>query len=272
MNRESGRCGHIDHSGMRFAVLGPVSAWRHTEELGLGSPLQRALLSALLLRDGRTATAEALIDDLWGESAPEHALAALRTYASGLRKALGSASGLLVSTAGGYALRHRQARASLDADRVAALTVEAEQAESDGHLERARELYGMALAQWEGQPLSRIPGPFARTQRVRLEEWRLTLQERRLDLDVRVGRHAAVVVELTSVTVEHPWRERLRELLMLALYRSGRQADALAVYDDFRKLLARDLGIDPTPQLQRRHQQILANDPALQPAGARAAI
>lgn len=177
-----------------------------------------------------------------------------------------------MSTAGGYALRHQEARASLDADRVAALSVEAERAESGGYLERARESYGMALAQWEGQPLSRIPGPFARTQRVRLEEWRLALQERSFDLDVRVGRHAAVVVELTSVTVQHPWRERLRDLLMLALYRSGRQVDALAVYDGFRKLLARDLGIDPTPQLQRRHQQILANDPALQSSEASAAI
>lgn len=89
MNRESGHCGHIDHSGMHFAVLGPVRAWRRTEELGVGSPLQRALLSALLLRDGRTATAAELIDDLWGESAPEHARAALRTYASGLRRRWG---------------------------------------------------------------------------------------------------------------------------------------------------------------------------------------
>src|SRR5690606_32207110 len=173
-------------AALRFCVLGPVRAWRGDEPVATGSPQQRALLAALLLREGRTATAAELIDALRGEEPPSPALAALRTYASRLRKV--HDPGLLASESGGDAGR---ARAGLD----------------------------RALALWDGEALAGVPGPYAEAQRARLEEWRLQLLETRLDMDLEQGCHAEAVSELTALTAAHPLRERPRELLMLALYR-----------------------------------------------------
>ncbi|WP_101258785.1 AfsR/SARP family transcriptional regulator [Streptomyces barkulensis] len=249
-----------DRHRLRFAVLGPVRAWRDGEPVGVGSPQQRALLAALLLRGGQTATAQELVDALWGEEPPQRALAALRTYASRLRKALGAEA--LISESGGYAIGLGPGT-EIDADTAAAHALEAEKAASGGDRHRARELYGLALAQWDGEPLAHLPGPYAENQRTRLEEWRLSLLEHRLDLDLQLGSHAEVVSELTALTAEHPLRERLRELLMLALYRSGRQAEALAVYADTRRLLAEELGVDPRPELAELQQRILRADEEL---------
>ncbi|MGW0883988.1 BTAD domain-containing putative transcriptional regulator [Streptomyces sp. NPDC002671] len=249
----------------RFSVLGPVRAWRGAEQLPTGSPQQRALLAALLLREGRTATAEELIDALWGEDRPSQGLAAVRTYASRLRKVLDP--GVLVSESGGYAIRGLR-EGSLDLAVAQDLAAEAEKARSAGDLCHARELLGRALALWDGEPLTGVPGPYAETQRVRLEEWRLRLLESRVDMDLEQGCHAEVVSELTALTAAHPLRERLRELLMLALYRSGRQAEALAVYADTRRLLAEELGVDPRPGLRELQQRILQADPGLaEPSG-----
>lgn len=253
---------------LRFAVLGPVRAWRGDQEIGMGSPQQRALLAALLLRAGRTATAEELIDDLWGEEPPEQAKAALRTYASRIRKALGSDAELLASESGGYAMRtcvanSPQTDVCLDVDTVRILTLDADKTAASGDRMRARELYAEALDQWDGEPLAHVPGPYAETQRTRLTEWRLSLEEQRLDLCLRCGQHADAVSELTALTAAHPLRERLRELLMLALYRSGRQAEALAVFADTRRLLAEELGVDPRPELTELQQRILEADDSL---------
>ncbi|MGV9244408.1 BTAD domain-containing putative transcriptional regulator [Streptomyces sp. NPDC003710] len=249
-----------ESAALRFGVLGPVRAWRGEEPLATGSPQQRALLAALLLREGRTATASELIDALWGDDPPPRALAAVRTYASRLRKVL--SSGVLVSESGGYALRLPDAR-SLDLAAAQELTAEAEKAKNSGELCHARRLLNEALALWDGEPLANIPGPYAETQRTRLEEWRLQLLETRLDMDLEQGCHAEAVSELTALTAAHPLRERLRELLMLALYRSGRQAEALAVYADTRRLLADELGVDPRPGLKDLQQRILQADPGL---------
>ncbi|MGW3683727.1 BTAD domain-containing putative transcriptional regulator [Streptomyces prasinus] len=245
---------------LRFGVLGPVRAWRDGEPVGTGSPQQRALLASLLLRGGRTATAAELIDALWGEEPPSQALAAVRTYASRLRKALGP--GVLVSESGGYAVRGTGGDA-LDVAVAQGLAAEAERAKNGGDLCASRALLDRALALWDGETLAGVPGPYARAQRVRLEEWRLQLSETRLDMDLEQGCHAEAVSELTALTAAHPLRERLRELLMLALYRSGRQAEALAVYADTRRLLADELGVDPRPGLQELHQRILRADPRL---------
>ncbi|MEF9904595.1 AfsR/SARP family transcriptional regulator [Streptomyces sp. P9-A2] len=244
----------------RFGVLGPVRAWRDGEPVSTGSPQQRALLAALLLRGGRTATAAELIDALWGEEPPSQALAAVRTYASRLRKALGP--GVLVSESGGYAVRGTGEDA-LDVAVAQGLAADAERARNGGDLCGARTLLDRALALWDGETLAGVPGPYARAQRVRLEEWRLQLSETRLDMDLEQGCHAEAVSELTALTAAHPLRERLRELLMLALYRSGRQAEALAVYADTRRLLADELGVDPRPGLQELQQRILRADPRL---------
>ncbi|KMS74810.1 regulator [Streptomyces viridochromogenes] len=247
-------------AALRFSVLGPVRAWRGEEQLPTGSPQQRALLAALLLREGRTATAPELIDALWGEEPPSQALAALRTYASRLRKVLDP--GVLVSESGGYAVRGL-AEGALDLAAAQELAAEGEKARGAGDLCQARDLLGRALARWDGEVLAGVPGPYAEAQRVRLEEWRLQLLESRLDMDLEQGCHAEVVSELTALTAAHPLRERLRELLMLALYRSGRQAEALAVYADTRRLLADELGVDPRPGLQELQQRILQADPGL---------
>ncbi|MFE4408747.1 BTAD domain-containing putative transcriptional regulator [Streptomyces sp. NPDC056821] len=245
---------------LRFSVLGPVRAWRGEQPLPTGSPQQRALLAALLLREGRTATAAELIDALWGEEPPSQALAAVRTYASRLRKALDP--GVLVSESGGYAVRG-PGEGALDLADAQEHAARADKARSAGDLCRARELLRRALSLWDGEPLAGVPGPYAEAQRVRLEEWRLQLLESCLDMDLEQGCHAEAVSELTALTAAHPLRERLRELLMLALYRSGRQAEALAVYADTRRLLADELGVDPRPGLRELQQRILQADPAL---------
>lgn len=253
---------------LRFGVLGPVRAWRGEEQLPTGSPQQRALLAALLLREGRTATAAELIDALWGEEPPSQALAAVRTYASRLRKVLDP--GVLVSESGGYAVRGL-AEGALDLAVAQDLAARAEKARTTGDLCQARQELGRALALWDGEVLAGVPGPYAEAQRVRLEEWRLQLLESRLDMDLEQGCHAEAVAELTALTAAHPLRERLRELLMLALYRSGRQAEALAVYADTRRLLADELGVDPRPGLKELQQRILRADPALAEPSAPAA-
>ncbi|MFE9774028.1 BTAD domain-containing putative transcriptional regulator [Streptomyces sp. NPDC005931] len=247
-------------AALRFSVLGPVRAWRGDEPVTTGSPQQRALLAALLLREGRTATAAELIDALWGEEPPQQALAAVRTYASRLRKVLDP--GVLVSESGGYAVRGL-GEGALDLAVAQEHAAEAEKARNTGDLCHAREVLTRALSLWDGETLAGVPGPYAQAQRARLEEWRLQLLESRLDMDLERGNHAETVSELTALTAAHPLRERLRELLMLALYRSGRQAEALAVYADTRRLLADELGVDPRPGLQELQQRILRADPGL---------
>lgn len=261
--------GRTTGTDLRFAVLGPVRAWRDGEALASGSPQQRALLVALLLRDGRTATAAELIDALWGDDPPSQALAAVRTYASRLRKILGQDT--LVSESGGYAIRI--SREALDLTLAQDLAAEAEKARGGGDRCQARTLINKLLGLWDGEALASVPGPYAENQRTSLEEWRLQLTETRLDLDLEVGCHAEAVSELTALTAAHPLRERLRELLMVALYRSGRQAEALAVYADTRRLLAEELGVDPRPELAQLQQRILQADeelarPADEPAPA----
>ncbi|SCE54817.1 DNA-binding transcriptional activator of the SARP family, partial [Streptomyces sp. Termitarium-T10T-6] len=258
---------------LRFTVLGPVRAWRGSEVLSPGSPQQRALLAALLLREGRTATAGELIDAFWGEEPPSQALATIRTYASRLRKILGQDT--LVSESGGYAIRTD--RGALDLTLAQDLAAEAEKARAAGDRCQARTLINKVLGLWDGEALASVPGPYADNQRTRLEEWRLQLTETRLDLDLEVGCHAEAVSELTALTAAHPLRERLRELLMVALYRSGRQAEALAVYADTRRLLAEELGVDPRPELAQLQQRILRADeelarPADEPAPAPAPL
>ncbi|MFE3827239.1 BTAD domain-containing putative transcriptional regulator [Streptomyces sp. NPDC059092] len=241
---------------LRFSVLGPVRAWRGGEALPPGSPQQRALLASLLLREGRTATAAELIDGLWGDEPPSQALAAVRTYASRLRKVL--APGVLVSESGGYALRTDPD--ALDLNVAQELAAHADKARAAGDRGQARSLISKSLNLWDGETLASVPGPYAETQRTRLEEWRLQLTEDLLDLDLEVGAHTEAVSELTALTAEHPLRERLRELLMVALYRSGRQAEALAVYADTRRLLADELGVDPRPELSELQRRILQAD------------
>ncbi|WP_049562969.1 AfsR/SARP family transcriptional regulator [Nonomuraea sp. SBT364] len=252
---------------LRFAVLGPVRAWRDGQELDLGTPLQRSILGMLLLREGRAVTPAEMIDAVWGEEAPPRALGALRTYVSRLRTVLEpdrparSRPELLTSVGRGYALR--LPGDALDLTRFERGMTEAESARRSGRLSAAAAGMRAALALFEGEPLAGAVGPYAEHQRDRLIERRLSAIETLMDMDLELGNHAAVVSELIALTADHPLRERLRAQLMLAYYRCGRQGDALAVFTETREALVDELGVEPGAELAALHQRILAADPTL---------
>jgi DNA-binding SARP family transcriptional activator len=253
--------------GLRFSVLGPLRAWRDGAELSLGPPQQRAVLAMLLLRLGRPVTVEEIVDGVWDKRPPRSSVAVVRTYVARLRRSLEPrraprvVSRLLESVADGYAL-HVPADA-VDLPVVERLVERARGLRGGGEPEPAGDLLAQALSGWAGEPLAGVPGPFAERQRTRLNELRLAATEARLDVDIERGRHASVIGELYELTAAHPLRERPRELLMIALYQAGRQADALAVFADARRVLDDELGIDPGPGLREVHQRILRADPAL---------
>ncbi|GAA0916172.1 AfsR/SARP family transcriptional regulator [Nonomuraea longicatena] len=259
--------GHGIEGELRFAVLGPVRAWRNGEEVDLGTPLQRSILAMLLLREGRAVTPTEMIDAVWGEEAPPRALGALRTYVSRLRTVLEpdrparSRPELLTSVGRGYALRLPDG--ALDLTRFEKDIADAESARKAGRAEEAAGLLRAALALFEGEPLAGAVGPYSEHQRDRLIERRLSVVETLMDVDLDLGNHAAIVSELIALTADHPLRERLRAQLMLALYRCGRQGDALAVFTETRDALVDELGIDPGPELAALHKRILAADPTL---------
>ncbi|HEV2371566.1 MAG TPA: tetratricopeptide repeat protein [Streptosporangiaceae bacterium] len=252
---------------LRAEVLGPVRAWAGTRRLDLGAPLQQAAFVVLAFRAGRAVSRDEFIDALWGTDPPPSAENGVHTYVKGLRRVLEPARAawapgqMLISTSAGYEL-------VLPPDRLDA-TVFGQQLDQGRHLRAAGDLAGMvrsadaALALWHGAPLPGIPGPFAEIERTRLGELRLGAIEERAEVMLDLGRHAEVGAELPAVVSEYPFRERLRGLLMLALYRGGRQADALAVFHDTRRILAAELGIEPSRDLNRLHQQILSSDTAL---------
>ncbi|MGI5285349.1 AfsR/SARP family transcriptional regulator [Nonomuraea polychroma] len=259
--------GQSIEGGLRFAVLGPVRAWRDGQELDLGTPLQRSILGMLLLREGRAVTPNEMIDAVWGEDAPPRALGALRTYVSRLRTVLEperparSRPELLTSIGRGYALRLPED--ALDLTRFERGIAGAESARKGGRLREAAEGLRAALALFEGEPLAGAVGPYAEHQRDRLIERRISVVETLMDVDLELGNHARIVSELIALTADHPLRERLRAQLMLALYRCGRQGDALSVFTETREALIDELGIEPGPELTALHQRILAADPAL---------
>ncbi|GLX01102.1 AfsR/SARP family transcriptional regulator [Microtetraspora sp. NBRC 16547] len=259
--------GRATGEGLRFAILGPVLAWRDGIELDLGTPLQRSILAMLLLREGHPVTPDEMIDGIWGEEAPPRALGALRTYVSRLRTVLEpdrsprTRPELLTSVGRGYALILGASGLDLaDFERHAA---SAEAARQTGRTRDAAEALREALALWSGEPLAGAVGPYAERQRDRLAERRMGALETLMDLDLELGRHADVVSELVALTADHPLRERLRAQLMLAYYRCGRQADALSVFTETRQALIDELGIEPGADLAALHRRILVADPAL---------
>ncbi|MET8724192.1 AfsR/SARP family transcriptional regulator [Streptomyces misionensis] len=249
---------------IEFAVLGTVRVHRDGQALDIGSPQQQALLVALLLRSGRATPSEELLASVWGEEAPSSALASVRTYAWRLRRALekdAAAPELLVSQHDGYRLAVPPL--ALDADRAEHLAGHAQRARAAGDDEVCGRLLTEALDLWQGSPLTGVPGPFAEQQRSRLTELRLGLQEELFECELRAGRHSSLIPDLTAFIREHPLKERPYAFLMRALYASGRQADALAVYTRARDVLAEQLGVDPGPELTALHEQVLLGDPSL---------
>ncbi|MET8944864.1 BTAD domain-containing putative transcriptional regulator [Streptomyces sp. NPDC004542] len=249
---------------LRFSVLGPVRAWRGLTEIPLGSPQQRAVLAVLLLAEGAQVSTVGLSDALWGTDAPPSASAVLRTYIHRLRKALEagahSAEPLIRSVRDGYQL---PIPGDFDLRRFRELSIGAERARGEGDLAGAANLFREAAALWHGTALAGLRGEHIQRQRHRLTEMWLSVTAARLTAELDIGTSVQVAAELAELVVEHPLDERFRELLMLAYYRSGRQAAALDTYQEARTLLAEELGVDPGPALRTLHQRILRADPGL---------
>jgi DNA-binding SARP family transcriptional activator/outer membrane protein assembly factor BamB len=246
---------------VELRILGPFQAFDDSgREVALPTGRERALLAALVLRRGEVVSVDSLVEALWGDTAPSTAVKAVQGYVSHLRRVLGS-DGALITQAPGYALR--VPAEAVDAHRFETLAAEAWRTLQDD-AEAALATFARALAFWRGPALVEFAfADFAQREIRRLEELRLETVEGRFEAMLQLGRHGAVVAELETRVAEHPLRERLRGQLMLALYRSGRQAEALEVYRDVRRLMADELGLEPGGELQRLERAILAQDPSL---------
>lgn len=256
---------------LRVRILGALRAWCGEDEIALGPARQRAVFAVLAINAGRPVSRSELIAAVWGESPPASVEGNVHTYISGLRRSLDPGRSLLRSEQDGYSLR--VAPASVDAT-VFERLVERANRHEDHHAVVAD--LDKALGLWQGDALSGVPGVFAEQYRERLAELRLNAIELRAEAVLASGAHldraAELAAELAVSAREHPLRERLRESLMLALYRSGRHTDALDVFRDARGTLMRELGVEPGPGLRRLHQLILTQDPALDPRVSRPVI
>ena len=246
---------------LEFRILGSLEVLDEGRPVALSGQKQRALIALLLLRANDVVPAERLVELLWGESPPRTAATSLQNFVSQLRKAIGP--DVLETRAPGYRLRLEPGQ--LDLSRFDLLVRRARESEP---AERAR-LLGEALALWRGTPLADFAyEPFAQNEIRRLEELRLAVVEERIAAELELERHAELSSELEALATEHPQRERLRGLLMLALYRSGRQAEALQAYQDLRRTLVDELGIEPGPKLQRLNASILRQESTLERVGS----
>ncbi len=233
---------------MDLYLLGPVEAHLDGRPIALGAPKQRAVLAMLALRAGHTVSTDHLAEGLWGEQPPASGPKMVQLYVSHLRRLLDGNGAEIVTHGRGYELRLSDGE--IDAIRFEKLVAQA----------RGRE----ALALWRGEPLADLADePFAAGEIRRLEELRLRAAELAIDADLDAGRHADVIGELDALIADHPLRERLRAQRMLALYRCGRQAEALGAYRDARAVLVEEVGVEPGAELRGLHDAILAQDPAL---------
>jgi DNA-binding SARP family transcriptional activator len=247
---------------MEFRLLGPLEVTEHDRSLALGGVKQRSLLAVLLLHANEVVSTDRLIDELWGAAPPPTAAKSIQVHISKLRKELGE--GRLATQAPGYVLRVHPWE--LDLTRFEQLAGESRRAAPRAAAQKLRE----ALALWRGPALADLAyEPFTQAEIARLEELRLAALEQRIDADLAIGVHAELIGELEALVAQHPLRERLRCQLMLALYRSARQAEALDVYRQARRELSEELGLEPSEELKRLEQAILRQDTTLDlPHGA----
>jgi DNA-binding SARP family transcriptional activator len=242
-----------------FSLLGPFRGWADGQEIDLGAPQQRALLATLLLHDGAVVTVDSLIEALWGASPPRSAVTVIRTYVSRLRQVIGEAVPTgpirIDSLAGGYAVR--VAPQSVDVIRFRRLTLQAGAAMRRDDAAGAAQSLREALALRHGLPLAGLPGPYAQGQRTRLQQLISDTEASLVEAEFHLGRYQEVLPDLRAMTMEHPLRERVHELFMIALYRLGRQADALTHYHVVRRRFVEELGIEPGAGLRELHRQIL---------------
>ena len=248
-----------------FRVLGSLEVRRGGQTVAIGGQRQRALLALLLLNANRVVPTERLVDQLWGEHPPPTAITSLQNGIGQLRKALGAER--LETRPPGYLIVVRPEELDLTSFERAV-----RDSREGAAAVRARALRE-ALALWHGPPLADFTyETFAQGEIARLEDLKLAALEERIHADLELGAHAELVGELEALVAEHPVRERLRGQLMLALYRSGRQAEALEAYRTGRRALTDELGIEPTPSLQRLNAAILRQDPSLDAEGAPPAV
>jgi DNA-binding SARP family transcriptional activator len=245
---------------VEFRILGPLEVLDGSRVVSLRGQRRRAALAILLLHLNQVVSAERVIDELWGERPPPTALQTVRVFVSQIRKALGS--DLVRTLPGGYALDLEPDR--LDARRFERLVEEGTAASAVGEARAAAGLLREALALWRGPALADfVYEPFAQSEIARLEELRRAALEARIDADLAVEDHVELVGELEALIAEHPLRERLRAQLMVALYRSGRQSEALAAYADARRTFVEELGLEPSPELRGLERSILGQEPSL---------
>jgi DNA-binding SARP family transcriptional activator len=260
---------------LEFRILGPLEVVDETGGLRLGGPKRRAVLAILLLNANRVVPIDRLVDDLYGEATPTSAVTQLQGHISQLRKLLdpdrppGAPGSLLETREPGYLIK--VAPEQVDLYRFERSTEDALRSLARGDPAAAATDFRRALELWRGPALADLADePFARTAIARLEELRLTALEHRIDAELALGRHLELVGEVETLVHEYPFRERLQSQLMLALYRSGRQTDALAVYRDARRALVEVFGIEPTPALRELERAILRQDPTLEPTHVQA--
>ena len=254
---------------LEFRVLGPLEVIRGQQGLPLGSPKQRALLGLLVVHANEPIPRERLIEELWGDAAPKTVNAILNVYLSRLRRLLADGTGeqLLLTQAAGYVLSVPPE--GLDARRFEALLERGRRELASGEAGRASLTLRDALALWRGPALADLAfEPFAQTEIARLEELRLAALEARIEADLALGHQDSLVAELETLVAAHPFREGLRAQLMLALYRSGRQAEALEMYRRARRTFSEELGIEPGPRLQELEGAILRHDSSLELPGS----
>jgi DNA-binding SARP family transcriptional activator len=253
---------------MDFRILGPLEVRQGDRVLPLVGGKQRGLLAILLLSANETVSSDRLVDGLWGERPPTTAAKALQVYVSQLRKQLeperarGSVGRLLVTSGSGYLLRIDGEQ--LDLHRFSRLLSQGRLALAGGRPAEAARALAEGLSLWRGPALADVASePFAQTEIARLEELRVTALEGRIEAELQLGRHAELIGELEMLVGAHPLREQLRNRLMLALYRAGRQAEALATYQDARRALTEELGVEPGAGLKDLQRAILTQDPSL---------
>jgi DNA-binding SARP family transcriptional activator/Flp pilus assembly protein TadD len=245
-----------------FLLLGSLAVRVDGSAVRVPPGNQCALLAALLLRANHVVTVDDLAEMLWGEDLPSSARTGVQNYVMMLRRALGAAGSRISTQPRGYLIRVNSGE--LDLDRFEDLLRDARAAAQQARWTDAAEKAGAALGLWRDEPLADVGSDLLTArERPRLAELRLQAAETRIDADLHLGRHAEVISELRQLAAEQPLREQLHGLLMLALYRDGRQAGALAAYQQARDVLVDQLGVEPGPDLQQLHKQILTADPAL---------
>lgn len=257
----------MEDSAVRFGILGPLRAWRGDHALSLGPGKQRAVLAVLLIEANRPVSPARIVEAVWRNDPPANGTNVVQKYVAGLRQVLEpdrpprSSGRLLSLTEAGYRLS--VAPGHLDAEAFDERVRRARLRAAEGRYDAAVEDVEAALQLWQAEPLAGLDGPVFASARDRFREWHAAALELWVDLHLKLGRHDSVLPDLGRLVADYPLRERLRYLQMLALYRCGRQAEALAAYRDIRERLVEEIGIEPGDSLQQLHQQILGADPAL---------